>query len=840
MHDGRICFLDFGLMDRVSPRVMEGFADGIRSVVSQNWTALAHSMQTVEFVPDPALGQEVGGDADAQTRFGDMAAALKRLSNRASLRGGLLFRQFEGYLMLTPDYVVLMTRTFVTLEGIAASYDPSFNIYTTALPITLRRLVSPSTKEARANLRNNVLTEKGELKLDLEDVIYPSKPADSKAAEGEEMTLLDAEDSNPSSSDSGFRPLEGKEYYGEHDRYCNQTIWVYRNCWITCSKQCTKDIDLKALFNFLASRDARSLRKQVAIWLAGKLDLRHLASSSKSEEEPPVGSPEYEKLQKQRAQRDRRAMRFILRSQWNRLHFRALPSLALAVLVFFLRVSGTTLMLILRRLLRRLRRGAVAVVKSPVSLFTWLGSLPDYLKDKTELISKAAGHLVAELEIKASTYCRFFWIPGRIEVVGKHTDYAGGRSCVCAVNRGFCILSVDRSDEQLRVVSTSQGSEVEVLQCSVPLSPETEVPCNHWSLYIATVARRLSQNFGTLMGCDVAVAGDLPPASGMSTSSALICAMFMVLDARNGLRKLPKFQESFKAEEEIYEYLGCIENGQSFGTLKGDRGVGTFGGSEDHTAIMSSERGMLKVFSYKPTRLERSVRIPTHLTFVVASSGVLAEKTGDKMTSYNDAAALAGRAAKTFQASQGSAAGAKDCTDLAACVRYCGANACEAIEEVLRGTGDPSLQQRFHQFYTENEVVVPGVAEALAKDDSLRLGELVDLSQQEGDVGLQNLVPETRWLPAEARRLGAVCASAFGAGFGGSCYAVLPQAQAHAFRSVWHTAYVKEFPERASTCEFFVTAPGPGAIEIHPGLVKEKGPPSKRPATSVLKRPAKK
>ena len=67
--------------------------------------------------------------------------------------------------MLTPDYVVLMTRTFVTLEGIAASYDPSFNIYTTALPITLRRLVSPSTKEARTNLRNNVLTETGELKL---------------------------------------------------------------------------------------------------------------------------------------------------------------------------------------------------------------------------------------------------------------------------------------------------------------------------------------------------------------------------------------------------------------------------------------------------------------------------------------------------------------------------------------------------------------------------------------------------------------------------------------------------------------------------------------------------
>lgn len=38
----------------------------------------------------------------------------------------------------------------------------------------------------------------------------------------------------------------------------------------------------------------------------------------------------------------------------------------------------------------------------------------------------------------------------------------------------------------------------------------------HWALYIATVCRRLSQNFGRLKGCDVAIVGDLPLASGMS------------------------------------------------------------------------------------------------------------------------------------------------------------------------------------------------------------------------------------------------------------------------------------------------------------------------------------
>ena len=455
------------------------------------------------------------------------------------------------------------------------------------------------------------------------------------------------------------------------------------------------------------------------------------------------------------------------------------------------------------------------------------GSLPDYLKEKAELISKAAGHLEG-LGLAGQTYCRIFWIPGRIEVVGKHTDYAGGRSCLCALNRGFCLVSVERKDQQLRVVSLRSD---EVLQCSVGLSPETEVPSNHWSLYIATVARRLSQNFGKLFGCDVAIACDLPPASGMSTSSALICAMFMVLDARNGLRKKRFFQDFFKSEEEFYEYLGCIENGQSFGDLKGDRGVGTFGGSEDHTAIMSSEQGLLKVFSYKPTRLERTVPLPTHLTFVVASSGVLAEKTGDKMTSYNDAASLAGLAAKTFAAE----GGANDCTDLASCIKSCGKDACETIAEVLRAK-DPNLEVRFRQFYTENEVCVPGVAEALSNSDETRLGELVDLSQKEGDVGLQNLVPETRWLPTEARRLGALGSSAFGAGFGGSVYALVKNSEAKQFLEQWHEAYVKEFPERASSCEFFITAPGPGATELE--VPPPKASTKKRPAAVLAKRPA--
>ena len=45
------------------------------------------------------------------------------------------------------------------------------------------------------------------------------------------------------------------------------------------------------------------------------------------------------------------------------------------------------------------------------------------------------------------------WVPGRIEVLGKHTDYAGGRSLVCALVRGFCVRVAPRLDALVRACS---------------------------------------------------------------------------------------------------------------------------------------------------------------------------------------------------------------------------------------------------------------------------------------------------------------------------------------------------------------------------------------------------
>lgn len=70
------------------------------------------------------------------TRFGALATGLGSIS-------------FE-YRFECPPYIVLLCRTFLTLEGIASVVDPDFSIYTASLPYAVRRALSPQTSRVRA------------------------------------------------------------------------------------------------------------------------------------------------------------------------------------------------------------------------------------------------------------------------------------------------------------------------------------------------------------------------------------------------------------------------------------------------------------------------------------------------------------------------------------------------------------------------------------------------------------------------------------------------------------------------------------------------------------------
>ena len=211
--DGSLVFLDFGLVSRVEDHIMEGFARGIQCMIAGDWLGLTYVFRDVGMcpsdafyrkVPDPKyiaqsddeVPDRVSRDEDEATRARsgetrernakkrrrlrkkkiptveqpcppeEMAraieACLKNEEGGRSRFGALatgLGSMSSRYKFLTPPYIVLLVRTFLTLEGIAAKADPDFNIYVASLPYAVRRAMAPATEEGRRAMRAAFLNE---------------------------------------------------------------------------------------------------------------------------------------------------------------------------------------------------------------------------------------------------------------------------------------------------------------------------------------------------------------------------------------------------------------------------------------------------------------------------------------------------------------------------------------------------------------------------------------------------------------------------------------------------------------------------------------------------------
>ena len=403
---------------------------------------------------------------------------------------------------------------------------------------------------------------------------------------------------------------------------------------------------------------------------------------------------------------------------------------------------------------------------------------------------------------------RRFFVPGRIEVFGKHTDYAGGRSLLCAAGRGFCVSARPRTDAVLRIVDRGRS-----LAAEVPLDPALEASGTGWIVFAKTVAARAALNFPGVQGADVAFSSDLPRAAGLSSSSVLVAALFAVLADRNELAHRPEWVRNIHSSEELGGYLGSVESGGRFGTLAGSPGVGTRGGCEDSTAIVGSRAGEVSQFAFGPPRRERSMPLDPDWSFVVASSGVPADKTGAARESFNRLS----RAAAEILAIWNRSSGRFDSTLFAAIAgRH---DVPDRVRNLLRAFPGPEFSSefliaRFDQFVEESFTLVPRAGDLLEKGEVLLLGEVSDRSQALAETCLANQVPETAALARSARELGAAAASAFGGGFGGSVWALVRTADAEAFRRRWAEVYVGAFPAAAAESRFFVTRPGPPVLVL--------------------------
>lgn len=400
-----------------------------------------------------------------------------------------------------------------------------------------------------------------------------------------------------------------------------------------------------------------------------------------------------------------------------------------------------------------------------------------------------------------------FWVPGRIEFLGKHTDYAGGRSLLCLVERGIRLTATPRRDDIVRVRDARSNDSIE---CR--FDPELARPRGHWANYPFTVVRRLARDFpDARVGADLTFENDLPIAAGMSSSSALVVAVYMALAAVNELSDREAYRDNVQTREDLAEYVGCIEGGYRFRSFGGDEGVGTLSGCEDQTAMICGRAGELVRYTFCPVRFETRVALPADHRFVVATSGVVAEKTASALEKYNTLSRRARAAAAAWRQVSGTA----DETLADAIARAGGDAVRDAIGQAnIEGYSARELQERFDQFHEESEVLVPAVTATLGRGDLAELGRLVDRSQHGAESLLGNQISETISLARSARELGAVAASAFGAGFGGSVWALVRDADVEPFIERWRETYLQTFPAHRSAAQFFATRAGPPASRL--------------------------
>lgn len=111
---------------------------------------------------------------------------------------------------------------------------------------------------------------------------------------------------------------------------------------------------------------------------------------------------------------------------------------------------------------------------------------------------------------------RFFQAPGRVNLIGEHTDYNDGFVLPVAIDRQVMLAARAREDQQVQLwsIQFEQSSEFSLEQ----ITPEPTAP---WSNYVRGVALMLQQEGFALRGMDTVIGGNVPIGSGLSSSAAI-------------------------------------------------------------------------------------------------------------------------------------------------------------------------------------------------------------------------------------------------------------------------------------------------------------------------------
>ena len=149
--DGKLAYLDFGMMSEIKPAQRYGLIEAIVHVVNRDFEGLAKDYVKLEFLsPETDLTPIIPAFARV---FADAQGASVAELNIKSITDELSALMYE-YPFRVPPYYALIIRSLVTLEGIAIYIDPNFKVLSEAYPYVSKRLLTDPAPQLRASLQD--------------------------------------------------------------------------------------------------------------------------------------------------------------------------------------------------------------------------------------------------------------------------------------------------------------------------------------------------------------------------------------------------------------------------------------------------------------------------------------------------------------------------------------------------------------------------------------------------------------------------------------------------------------------------------------------------------------
>ena len=168
LEDGRLCYLDFGMMSEVTRSSRSGLIQAVVHLVNKNFDKLSQDFVKLGFLSKEVnLEPIVPAFQDVFVNAVELGVSKMDFKSVTDDMSGVMYK----FPFQLPPYYALIIRSLLTLEGIALSVDPDFKILGAAYPYFARRLMEDPDPQLRESLKE-MLFDKKQFKWDrLEDLL---------------------------------------------------------------------------------------------------------------------------------------------------------------------------------------------------------------------------------------------------------------------------------------------------------------------------------------------------------------------------------------------------------------------------------------------------------------------------------------------------------------------------------------------------------------------------------------------------------------------------------------------------------------------------------------------